>query len=412
MRSRRTLVIVQIACSVVLLVACDLLLATFFKLNGQPLGFQPSDSYVLGLSLPRRHYRSEEQIEHFTDELLPRLRGLPGVRSAAMTLWFHLADAGWSPFRVESQAAANPNHLPQAVQEIVSPGYFEAMGIPILNGRGFSESDRKDTVPVAILNQEAVDRYFGGRSPLGEHVRIGDANNPTDPLLLKGRWLEIIGVAGSTKSVPYNQLAWQTRPAIYTAYGQQPLVGLKGSNTDYTPLTFIVRTVHGVGLSADSVRQAVWKTDANLPVGRIRSLGEMVAALQAQPRVRARLLTLFSSLTLLLAAIGIYGVVAQSVTQRFREIGVRMALGADRGNVARLVLREAALLAGTGIACGCLLAFFIVRLLRGLLYEIAPGNPIAYSLVAVVVLAVALLASLFPATRAASIDPVDALRSE
>ncbi len=408
LRSRSVIVLMQIALSLVLLVGTYLLLTTFLKLNAQPLGFRIADTHVIQLSLPQKHYGSDDQRTQFSDELLRRFRALPGVESAGTTLFLRLADAGRIPFQVEGQQDKNENHLPQAVPVTVGPGYFEAMGIPLLSGRAFADSDLKNTRPVAILNEESARRYFGNKNPIGEHIRIGD---PKSPDTAKSPWLEVVGVVGSTKSVRYNQIAWKTRPEMYTDYHQQQIHQSAG-NWDYTRMAFIVRTRPGVSLSIATIRQAVWSVDPDLPVGEIRSLGDMVDRLQSEPRVRARLLTIFAALALLMAAIGIYGVMAQSVTQRYREIGIRMALGADRGSVVLLVLKQGLVLAITGIALGLGFAIVAVRLMKSLLYGITLTNPTTYFVVAAVVLVVALVASLLPARRAASVDPVQALRSQ
>jgi len=214
------MVVLQIALSVVLLVGASLLLHTFLKLNAQSLGFQVADTHVIELSLPAKHYGSDEQVTQFADNALRSLRALPGVKAAGMTLFLRLSDAGTSPFRIEARRDVNENHLPQAVPVTVGPGYFGAMGIPVLRGRDFLDSDGKSTRPVALLNEEAARRYFGNANPIGEHIRIGD---PKDAETLKRPWMEVVGVVGSTGSVRYNQIAWTTRPEVYTDYRQQQI---------------------------------------------------------------------------------------------------------------------------------------------------------------------------------------------
>ena len=408
LRSRSIIVLTQIALSVTLLIGASLLLTTFLRLNAQPLGFNPADTHVIELSLPQKRYGSDAQLTQFADRLSDKLRALPGVDAAGMTFFLRLSDAGTEPFQLDSRRGLVGEHLPQAVPVTAGPGYFRAMGISTVAGRDFSDSDVEATRPVALVNEEAVQRYFGGTNPIGEHLRIGD---PKDPETQKNPWLEVVGVVASMKSTRYNQIAWEARPEVYTDYRQQQ-VHQFFMNSDYTTIFFVVRTRSGVALGDATIQKAVWSEDPNLPVGAIKSLGDMVAGLQTQPRVRARLLTVFSGLTLLLAAVGIYGVMAQSVAQRYREIGIRMALGADRSNVLLLVLKRGLSLTLAGVVLGTVLGVVAVRSMKSLLYGITSNDPTTYLGVVVVVSFVALIASLLPARRAASTDPMQALHNE
>jgi predicted permease len=408
LRSRSIIALMQIALSVILLIGASLMLTTFLRLNAQPLGFSPVDTHVIQLSLSHKRYSSDAQLTQFADRLSDRLRALPGVNSAGMTYFLRLSDAGTEPFQIDSRRDLADEHLPQAVPVTAGPGYFRAMGIATVSGRDFSNSDVAATRLVALINEEAVQRYFDGKNPIGEHLRIGD---PKDPETQKHPWLEVVGVVASTKSTRYNQIAWEARPEVYTDYRQQQ-IHQYFANTDYTTMFFVVRTRPGVALSDASVQRAVWNEDPNLPVGAINSLGEMVAGLQTQPRVRARLLSLFAGMALLLAAIGIYGVMAQSVAQRYREIGIRMALGADRRKVLLLVLKQGFGLTLAGVLLGTIAGLIAVRFMKSLLYGITSNNPATYLGVVVLVSIVALVASFLPARRAASIDPVRSLRTE
>ena len=408
LRSRNIIVLTQIVLSVILLIGASLLLTTFLHLNAQPLGFNPSDTHVINLSLPHKRYGSDAQLTQFTDRLSEQLRALPGVDSVGMTYFLRLSDAGTEPFQIESRGDLTEEHLPQAVPVTVGPGYLRAMGIATVGGRDFADSDVQATRPVALINEEAVQRYFGGKNPIGEHLRIGD---PKDPETQKNPWLEVVGVVASTKSTRYNQIAWDARPEIYTDYQQQQIHQYL-ANSDYTTMFFVVRTQPDVALSDAIIQKTIWSDDPNLPVGAIKSLGEMVAGLQTQPRIRARLLSVFAGLTLLLAAIGIYGVMAQSVAQRYREIGIRMALGADRQNVLLLVLKQGIILTLAGVFLGTVLGLIAVRFMKSLLYGVTATNPETYVGVVAVVSLVALVASVLPARRAALIDPVRSLRTE
>ncbi|KAA6465249.1 ABC transporter permease [Acidobacteria bacterium AB60] len=408
LRARSFIVMTQIALSVILLIGASLMLTTFLRLNSEPLGFNPADTQVVTLSLPHGRYASEAQLAQLADGVSQRLRTLPGVEAAGMSLYLSLTEAGTEPFVIEGTGEMTSERLPRAVPVTIGPGYLRAMGVATLAGRDVAESDQRNTLPVVLMNEEAVERYFEGKSPIGRHIRLGD---PKDPQTRRHPWLEVVGVVASTKSTRYNQITWQARPEVYTDYRQQQ-TQLYSANSDYTTMFFVIRTQPGASLSTASIQKAVWSEDPHLPVGRVQSLGEMVSGLQSQPRVRADLLGLFSGLTLLLAAIGIYGVMAQQVAQRYREIGVRIALGADRASVLFLILKRGLGLTLTGVFLGTTGGLVAVLFLKSLLYGVATSNLWVYLLVAGVVSLTALLATFFPARWAAAIDPVGALRSE
>ena len=239
LRSRSVIVLIQITLSVVLLIGASLMLTTFLRLNAQPLGFIPGNTYVINLSLPYKRYGSDTQLTQFADRLLDRLRVLPGVNAAGMTLFLRLSDAGTVPFQMASCGDLTAEHLPQAVPVTAGPDYFRAMGISTISGRDFLSSDVEDTSPIALLNEEAVKRYFGSKNPIGERLRIGD---PKDPKTRNNPWLEIVGVVASTKSTRYNQISWEPRPEIYTDYRQQQ-IHQHAEKSDYTNLFFVVRTL-------------------------------------------------------------------------------------------------------------------------------------------------------------------------
>ncbi len=408
LRSLGIIVLTQIALSVILLIGASLLLTTYLHLHTQALGFNPADTHVVQLSLPHRRYGSDTRLTQFADGLSERLRMLPGVDSAGMTYFLRLSNAGTEIFQIDSRRELTGEHLPQAVPVTVGPGYFQAMGIATVAGRDFSDDDLQSTRPVALINEEAVQRYFPDNNPVGEHIRIGD---PRDPATQKNPWLEVVGVVASTKSTRYNQIAWEARPEVYTDYRQQQ-IHQYFLNTDYTTMFFVLRTRPGVVLGDAAIQRAVWSEDPDLPVGAIKPVGDMVAALQAQPQVRARLTSVFAGLTLLLAAIGIYGVMAQSVAQRYREIGIRMALGADRRKVVLLILKQGFGLTLAGVLLGTMAGLVAVRFIKSFLYGVTSSSPATYLGVVAVVCLVALGASYLPARRAATVDPVRSLRAE
>jgi predicted permease len=404
LRWRNLLVAAEISLSVVLLVGAGLLISTFLKIGSEPLGFQTRDVAVADVALPRPTYRTSADEIHFCDRLLQRLRESPGVRAAGAALSWPFNVDGLTPLETEPQQGLPLEQLPQAATFEVSPGYFDALGVPLLRGRTFKESDRTDSVRVAVINEEMAREYFAGQDAIGKRIRYRyiDQQAPVEP------WLTIVGVVGSARSIRFNHIQWDLYPAVYTSFFQSKDENLRGA--DAQTIYFYVQ---GRGqLDKRLVASAVHDLDPDLPLGRLRTTSEIVSTLRSQPRVRAILLASLGFLTLLLAAIGVGGVMGQMVEQRRRDIGIRMALGALASDVRRLVLGHALRLTLAGMLVGLSGAALVAHVLRGFLFGVSALDPFTFGAVVVLLPVVAMFGAYLPAHRAARLDPMDALRSE
>jgi putative ABC transport system permease protein len=404
LRARMMFVAVEFALSVVLLVGAGLLISTFSKINSEPLGFQTHDVYVTDVSLPYRDYPDLAAQSRFLDQLLLKLRSLPSVHDAGIALAWPFEVNGLNPVEMEGRPASKPEQMPQGVAFITDGAYFGALGIPILQGRTFNQQDRANTPRVAVINDEMARQFFAGQNPIGQRIRLRypAEKAPTEP------WVTIVGVAGATRSVRYNQIQWDRYPAMYTCIFQQ---SDKGAASRFDSLTVYVY-LQGHSIDLPLISAAVHSVDANLPVDSLRSTSTIVNDLRAQPRLRAVLLAGFGLLTLVLAAVGVYGVMTQLVEQRRREIGIRMALGAIATNIMALVLRRALLLTGAGVVAGIVAAAAVTRMMQGFMYGTSVLDPKTFTAVVLMLGLVALLASYLPARRAARIDPAATLRAE
>ena len=405
LRWRHLLVGLEISLSVVLLIQAGLLLSTFLKIGSEPLGFETRDFLVAEVALPRTTYRTVDDEIRFSKSLLQRLGESPGIRAAgAAPTWPFNVD-GLGPLETERRQGMPLEQLPQVATFEVSPGYFAALGIPLLRGRAFDDHDRRDSTPVAVINDEMARLYFAGEDALGKRVRIRyiDQSIPETP------WLTIVGVVGSTRSIRYNHIQWDLFPAVYAAFFQ--------ATDEYSHEAFDAQTIfiYVQGRSARDrsvVASAIRDLDSDLPLGTLQTTSEIVNSLRSQPRVRAILLGSLALLTLLLAAIGVGGVTGQLVEQRRREIGIRMAFGALASDVLRFVLSSALRLTLAGMAVGLFVGGVVAHLLRSFLFGVSILDPGTFGVVALLLLVVALCGAYLPAHRATKLDPMVTLRSE
>jgi putative ABC transport system permease protein len=404
-RGRSLFVAMEIALSVVLLLAAGLLLSTFLKIDSEPVGFHLQDVLVGDVTLPHATYATNQEQTRFCEKLLARLKGTTGVRATGAAVTWPFNVDGLTPLETEKEQGQPMEQLPHAATFQVSPGYFDALGISLLHGRDFDSHDRPNSPSVAIINDEMARQYFSG-DPLGKRIRLRYIDQPTP----KEPWMTIVGVAGSTRSIRYNQIQWDKYPAVYTSLYQQP--DGPRSEIDARTQTVFLYVQAEPTLSGGAIAAALHGIDPKLPFDDLRTTREIVSGLRSQPRVRAVLLGIFGGLTLLLAGIGVGGVTGQMVQQRRRDIGIRMALGARRADVQRIVLGHAFKLAGWGIAAGVLAGAGVSRLLRSFLFGISAFDPATFGGVIVLLAGVALVAAYLPARRAAKLDPMVVLRNE
>jgi putative ABC transport system permease protein len=391
---RRGLAVAEMGLAVTLLAGAGLLLRSFAQLSHVDPGFESDSALVFHLSLPDGRYADDGAKALFYRRALETFDALPGVQSSAATMGVPLRGFGFSfSFAVDGRPEVPPAQQPTLETRVVTASYFRTLGIPLVRGRGFAETDDATAPRVVVISREAARRYFAGEDPVGKRIRLG-WGPPQDNV-----GGTVIGVVGDVKEAGLDEAQ---AAEIYLPYAQKPMGGMD----------VVVRTTVPPLSLAPAVRAAVHDLDPDLPVARIEPFSRIVAASIAEPRFYTTLLTAFAGTALLLAALGLFGVISVGVSQRTREIGVRMALGAHSRDVLRLVLREATALAVVGIAVGLAAAFALSRTLSTLLFDLSPRDPVAFLAAPLVLLLTAVIAALVPARRAARVDPIEALRSE
>jgi putative ABC transport system permease protein len=393
-RVRAFLVVSQVSLSLLLLASAGLLIKSFFNLRATNPGFDPSRLLVLDQVVPRVKYPEPDQQRRFYEQLLPKLAALPGVEAvgAANPLPFGGNDSA-SSFAIAGQPPIAPGNHPDASHLVVTPGYFSAMKIPLRSGRDFDQRDTDKSTHVVMVNEAFTRRFLPNVNPIGQHVLLDRDNGEPDAL-------EVVGVVADTKQ---NDLGAEPIPEMYQPLAQAPARRFW--------IVFRTATASLGGMDA-VVRRAVQEADPDVFVANLQPMNSLLAKQLAQPRFNMLLLSVFATVAMVLAAIGIYGVIAYSVTQRTREIGIRMALGAQRGDMLGMVLRQSLTVVLLGIGIGIVASLGATRLLASLLYGVGANDFSTYALVVLMLAAAALLASYIPARRAMKVDPMIALRYE
>jgi putative ABC transport system permease protein len=393
-RLRGVLVVAQVALALVLLVGSGLLVRTFERLQQVDLGLEPRNVLTAQVVLPGAKYPSEDRMLGFFEALRDRLTSTPGVQVAGFASDVPLA-GGYSyiSFAVIGQPVPQTGQsLPDAIPTVATPEYFSALRIPLVAGRLFGPSDGPKAPRVVVVNQELVKKAFAGRDPIGERISFG---NPTDST----SWLTIVGVVGSTR---LEGVGLETYAQAFTPLAQSPV-----------PYVYVIARTAGDPLTlTGALRRDVAALDPTLPIASIMSMEQRAGESVAQFKLNSVIVTLFAAVALVLASIGIYAVISYAVVQRTREIGIRMALGAARGDVVRLIVRDGMLPAVIGVAVGAAGAFGVTRLMRTLLYGVSATDPLVFTAVAGALVAVGLGACWAPARRASRVDPNVALRND
>jgi putative ABC transport system permease protein len=406
-RFRSLLVISEFALALMLLIGAGLMIRTFASLQAVDAGFNPHNVISMVVSVAGSREADPARRTIFYRQLIERVRSLPGVQAAGAINHLPLAGDLWGwPFVIEGRPKPRPGESPDAVYRMVTPGYFAAMRLPLIRGRDVSEADNVTAPGVVIINERAAKEFWPGEDPIGERISFDDdkANPPT--------WLTIIGVAKDAKQ---DNWAATPFPEVYlAAFQNHDFLGDSGSEvaSHISYITLVARTAGDPAAVAPAMKEAAWSFDRNLAISKVVTMDGIVADANAQPRFEMLLLTIFAAIALVLAGVGIYGVIAYSASRRTHEIGVRMSLGATRGDVLLLVVRQGMWLALAGSVTGLAGALLLSRLMTKLLYGVQPTDPATFVAVATGLGFVAMLACYLPARRAMRIDPVAALRCE
>ena len=386
---RGALVVSEISLAVILLVGAGLMARSFERLRTIPLGYEPGNAIAVDLDLPSGRYQAPESREQIIKRVEERIRALPGVIGVGTTRALPLESGGPdTEFGIDSKPHVEGQPWPSAFYTAVTPGYFRAMGMSLTRGRGFTDADDHPTADhVVVINETAARRYWGDENPIGQYVRPGGGTKAL--------------IVGIVKDVRQRFLTNAVEPQMFVPWSHAPELSA----------SMVVRTANDPGLLVPAMHREVWAVDPNLPVEEW-TLEWLMSQSIATSKFQTTLLVWFATVALLLAAMGIYALISYAVAQRTREIGVRMALGAARRDVVSMVLGQGVRLAIAGVAIGLLGAYYLTRLLARVLYEVTPTDPLSHVAAAVVLGLVAALATYIPARRAATVDPVVALRDE
>ena len=393
-RFRKLLVVSEIALALILLISATLIIRSFSRLHRVDPGLHPDNILTMRLELPEARYREFLLQRQFHQQLLDRLNALPSSQSALISELPMSGNSLYHNMLIDGRARPPVGEEPEVDTRTIAGNYFRIMEIPLLAGRDFRPQDHTGSVHVAVVNRAFALQYFGSQSPIGERVRWSREEQPD--------WMTIIGVVGDVRHYGPDQ---PEKPAIYDLYSQ---TAQKWKRWMYV----VIRSEAPAGTVLAFAKQQLWSIDNQLPITQVHTMSDVVIASLDHQRFILTLFSIFAALALLLSALGIYGVIAYSVTQRTNEIGIRVALGAQSRDVHRLVLGEGLRLTIAGTALGIAASFLLTRFLSHLLFDISPHDPPTFFLIPLFLCAVALLACYLPSRRATRTDPVVALRYE
>ena len=393
-RFRQALIVVEVSLSVVLLAGAGLLFRSFLRLQSVNTGFVSEQVLTATLNPSGTNYANGSDYAKFYKQVLERVSAVPGVQDAGLINTLPLDKGPTTAFRVEGRPITTPDKWPAVNYRLVTPNYFRAMSIPLLQGRVYTDRDGENAPRTMIVNQQLVHEVFPDENPIGKRITFGstDANN-------QPYWFEIVGVVGNVRSL---ELREQPTAELYFSALQ-----------DFWPaMSLVVRSSVEPESLAGSVRQIVNDVDKSVPVSNVKTMDHVVSESITQPRFNLFLLGLFSTVAMLLSAAGIYGVTAYTVTQRMHELGIRIALGAQVADVLKMILGQGMAVIGVGLVIGLVSAFALMRLLRSLLFGIGENDPVTFAAITGLLFLVALVACYVPARRATRVDPLVALRAE
>ena len=393
-RLRSLLVMAEVAISLVLLIGAGLLINSFLRLRNVDPGFRAENLLTMKIVLPEPKYEKKVQRSAFYTDVIQRVQSLPGVRSAAVTTNLPLYRQGNSiSIGIEGRPAPPPGQEDIIVTRIISPGYFDTMSIPLLKGRPLTDQDTDDSPNVVVISEGMARRYWPGEEAIGKRIAVGRVKSQED-------WIQVVGVV---KDVRQFELTADPKPQMYLTHRQFGF---------FDAQDLVVKTDVDSASMASAVRKAVWEIDKDQPVSNIRTMETILADSIARQRFSMLLLAIFASVALVLAAVGIYGMMSYSVAQRTHEIGIRMALGAQTSAVLKLAVGYGLKLVGAGIVIGLIASFALTRVMSTLLFGVTATDPTTFTLISVLLIAVAAIASYVPARRATRVNPIIALRYE
>jgi putative ABC transport system permease protein len=402
---RKGLVTAQVALSLMLLVAAGLVVQTLERLQNQDLGFRVDDLMRGHLYLPPAQYQTADAITRFCDRLTERVRALPGVRDVSITTVYPPRDGWRMMFSIERRPVSRLEDIPSTIFGVVDANYLRTAGIPVVEGRDFSESDREGTLPVAIVNQEFVKQYFPNEDPIGQRIELGAPASLIAQDVWMGTRRETVTIAGVMHDNHDQGLVLPVAPQLIALFRQSPIVNFGFKD-------ILVRSDVAPEALEQSVAQQLHALDSRVPLSEVETMSEYLDDITAAKRFTSVILAGFAGIGLVLAVMGIYGVIAYLVAQRTQEIGIRLALGAPRGAVMWLVSSQGLRMALAGVAIGLMGSALAARSLASLLYGISAVDPMTLGSASVALIAIALAACALPARRAAKIDPMRALRTE
>jgi predicted permease len=386
-RLRNALVVAEISLSLVLLVSSVLLVQAFVKLRMTELGFRVDDVVTMSVTLPALKYPTVESMDALQSQLLARVGALPGVEDVGATDLLPMTGGSSRFYAVPDEPPPEPGREPIVNVRQVMPDYFDVLGIRLATGRAFAASDTRNAPRVVVINELMAERHWSGQNPIGRRIRFGGVDH------------EIIGVVGNTRD-----FGPEDEPP--------PIVFLAAAQSEVRTLRLVAKTSLEPAALAESIRDVVRELDPEQPVYAVNTLRNILSDELMGSLAMTKVMATLGLIAFLLSAVGVYGVMAYAVAQRTQELGIRMALGAARGDVLGLVLRRGALITGGGIAIGLLISLGVTRLLAFFLYGVSPFHPLAFSSVPLLLAGTGLFASWLPALRATRVDPLIALRAE
>jgi putative ABC transport system permease protein len=402
-RLRSLLVVSEFALALMLLIGAGLMIRTFTALQAVDAGFNPHNIVSMMVSVAGSKEADAGRREIFYRELIERVRSLPGVEAAGAINHLPLAGDSWGrSFVIEGRARPGPGETPTAVYRMVTPGYFQTMRLPLMRGRDVTEADTVNAPGIVIINERAAKQYWPGENPIGKRISLND-EKPDPPT-----WLTVVGISKDAKQEDWVAAAF---PEVYLPAFQNKEF-LSNPKSYFAYITLVARTAGDPASVATTMKEAVWSFDRNLTISQVVTMDGVVAEATAQPRFEMLLLSIFAAVAVVLASVGIYGVISYSASRRTHEIGVRMSLGATRGQVLLLVARQGMYLALAGSVAGIAGSLLLSRVMAKLLYGVQATDPTTFAAVAIGLGVVAMLACYLPARRAMGVDPVAALRCE